>query len=707
MKKLVLILRRALFKEADRLCFRSFCRTTISKEGKRVFLRHDATEEDLREFLSVFCKEETLELGVRIISFGKIKEKKFYLIAYLQEEGVLEVDIFLGKKAKLSAAYEWMERETIKKDGLEEDYYKRLKSEENTTMLEEPLKEAASAIVIKETGVWTFNEETLQKAKEHIHAGEEKTGGEVFSVVTTEQRELPSPQEEILFEEKEQVQEDISIQSEENKEEISFTEELENKELKREEIKVSADKNKTQEKVTSSFDDMFGGGSETLFAPDIQEEKKDLKSEKELEEFLAPDPVEEIPVEKVIRQEIIEPLKEEVVLKESFYEAPKNSLPIKTSTPIKINYTSDLDGVGALGGKHFIDTVLSEMVAKRASDLHLTIGQPFIFRIDGEIRREGLEKLTPKHMESYVDSIIPKGKRAQFIETSDIDFAHEVKGKGRFRVNLYRDVNGVACVIRHIPDKIVSAEALNLPQSLIKFCGASKGLVLVTGPTGSGKSTTLAALLDYINTTRSDHILTIEDPIEFVYEQKKCLVNQREVSKHTDSFHAALRAALREDPDIILVGELRDLETTSHAVELAETGHLVFATLHTNSAISTIDRIIDMYPPEQQNSIRNVLAGNVRGIASQVLCKKIGGGRVAGLEVLVMDEAVSAMIRENKLHMVENHLKTHREEGNTLMADSLLDFVEKKIIPYEEAWAKATNKKSFEAQAERRNIKKN
>ncbi len=680
MKKLVLILRRALFKEADRLCFRSFCRTTIAKEGRRAFLRHDATEEDLREFLSVFCKEETIELGIRIISFGKIKEKKFYLIAYLQKEGVLEVDIFLGKKAKLSAAYEWMERETIKKDGLEEDYYKRLKSEENSTLVEEALKEAASAIVIKETGIWTFNEETLQKAKEHIQVGEPKR------------------------------QEDINVQSEEKailREEISFTEELENKELKREEIKVSADKNKTQEKVTSSFDDMFGGGSETLFAPDIQEEKKDLKPEKELEEFLAPDPVEEIPVEKVIRQEIIEPLKKEAVSKESFYEAPKNTLPVKTSTPIKINYTSDLDGVGALGGKHFIDTVLSEMVTKKASDLHLTIGQPFIFRIDGEIRREGLEKLTPKHMESYVDSIIPKGKRAQFIETSDIDFAHEVKGKGRFRVNLYRDVNGVACVIRHIPDKIVSAEALNLPQSLIKFCGASKGLVLVTGPTGSGKSTTLAALLDYINTTRSDHILTIEDPIEFVYEQKKCLVNQREVSKHTDSFHAALRAALREDPDIILVGELRDLETTSHAVELAETGHLVFATLHTNSAISTIDRIIDMYPPEQQSSIRNVLAGNVRGIASQVLCKKIGGGRVAGLEVLVMDEAVSAMIRENKLHMVENHLKTHREEGNTLMADSLLDFVEKKIIPYEEAWAKATNKKSFEAQAERRNIKKN
>ena len=682
MKKLVLILRRALFKEADRLCFRSFCRTTIAKEGKRAFLKHDATEESLREFLAVFCKEETLEFGVRIISFGEIKEKKFYLIAYLKEEGELEVDIFLGKKARLSAAYEWMERETIKKNGLEEDYYKRLKAEENQALIEESLKEAASAIVIKETGVWTFNEETLQKAKEHIQVGEVK------------------------------AQEDISIRAEEKeeiiiREEISFTEELENKKLKTEEIPVSRDKNKTQEKVISSFDDMFGGGGEeTVFVPDLPQEKKDLKPEKEVEAFLAPDPVEEILVEKIIHKEVLKPSKEVTVFKESFYETSKNDLPIKTSIPMKINYTSDLDGTEALGGKHFIDTVLSEMVTKKASDLHLTIGQPFIFRIDGEIRREGLEKLTPKHMESYVDSIIPKGKKIQFIETSDIDFAHEVKGKGRFRVNLYRDVNGVACVIRHIPDKIISAEALNLPPSLIRFCGASKGLVLVTGPTGSGKSTTLAALLDYINTTRSDHILTIEDPIEFVYEQKKCLVNQREVSKHTDSFHAALRAALREDPDIILVGELRDLETTSHAVELAETGHLVFATLHTNSAISTIDRIIDMYPPEQQNSIRNVLAGNVRGIASQVLCKKIGGGRVAGLEVLVMDEAVSAMIRENKLHMVENHLKTHREEGNTLMADSLLDFVEKKIISYDEAWAKATNKKSFEAQAERRNIKK-
>jgi|GEM_PF-134699 len=682
MKKLVLILRRALFKEADRLCFRSFCRTTITKGGKRAFLKHDATEEDLREFLSFFCKEETLEIGVRIISFGKIKEKKIYLLAYLQDEGALEIDIFLGKKAKLSAAYEWMRRETIKAHGLEEDYYTRLKSEENNTMIEESVKsfkEAAPIVIIKEKETSKFNEEALQKAKEYIQVGEEKK------------------------------QQEISIQTEEKiifREEIRSTAEpensweLETKVFKRQENKVSVDKNKIQEKVTSSFDDMFGGGGgETVLAPNIPEEKKS-------EEFLAPDPVERFPVEKIIDQEIIAPLKEEVILKESFYETSQNDIPVKTATPTKINYTSDLDGTASLGGKHIIDTVLSQMVAKGASDLHLTIGQPIIFRIDGEIRREGLEKLTPKHMESYVDSIIPKGKRAQFIETSDIDFAHEVKGKGRFRVNLYRDVNGVACVIRHIPDKIVSAEALNLPQSLIKFCGASKGLVLVTGPTGSGKSTTLAALLDYINTTRSDHILTIEDPIEFVYEQKKCLVNQREVSKHTDSFHAALRAALREDPDIILVGELRDLETTSHAVELAETGHLVFATLHTNSAISTIDRIIDMYPPEQQNSIRNVLAGNVRGIASQVLCKKIGGGRVAGLEVLVMDEAVSAMIRENKLHMVENHLKTSREAGNTLMADSLLDFVEKKIILYEEAWAKATNKKSFEAQAERRNIKK-
>lgn len=376
-------------------------------------------------------------------------------------------------------------------------------------------------------------------------------------------------------------------------------------------------------------------------------------------------------------------------------------------TEVVINYANDLEATGsATKNAGAINKILTEMVQKGASDLHLTVGQPIVFRIDGEIQRQEGAKLTSDTMKSFFEPIIPRMKRGDFQETWDIDFAHEIKDVGRFRINLYRDRNGIASVIRHIPNEIISAKDLNLPKALLDFCSSPKGLVLVTGPTGSGKSTTMAAMLDYINETRAEHILTIEDPIEFVYDQKKCLVNQREVSKHTQSFHAALKASLREDPDIILIGELRDLETTSHAVELAETGHLVFGTLHTNTAIATIDRIVDMYPPEQHSSIRNVLAANMRGIASQMLCKKIGGGRCAALEVLVMDEAISSLIRENKIHMVENHLKTHRENGNAVMADALLDLVEKKLITYDEAWAKAINKKSFEAQAERRNIKK-
>jgi len=343
-----------------------------------------------------------------------------------------------------------------------------------------------------------------------------------------------------------------------------------------------------------------------------------------------------------------------------------------------------------------LDKYLMAMVEHGASDLHYCTGCKPIFRKDGSIAAlRSEENLDPQTVKSVLYEIMPEDNEKQFNDTHDTDFAYELEGYGRFRCNVFMDHKGMGGVFRLIPTDILTCEQLGLPEAVKKFCTMGKGLVLVTGPTGSGKSTTLAALIDRINDTRSDHILTIEDPIEFVHKNKRCLINQREVHTHTMGFKAALRAALREDPDIVLVGEMRDLETTHIAIETAETGHLVFGTLHTTTAISTVDRLIDQFPSEQQQQIRTMLAGTLKGIVAQNLLKKKGGGRVAALEVLIVNAAVSSLIREAKNNQIMSIMQTAKKEGMTLLNDELAKFVKQDIVEAEEAWKKAVDKDGF------------
>jgi twitching motility protein PilT len=279
----------------------------------------------------------------------------------------------------------------------------------------------------------------------------------------------------------------------------------------------------------------------------------------------------------------------------------------------------------------------------------------------------------------------------------DADYAYEIKGLARFRVNVFQDRNGVGSVMRQIPIEVLSAEKLGLPKACYDMCWLSKGLVLVTGPTGSGKSTTLAAMIDFINKNRSDHIITIEDPVEFVHQNQKCLVNQREVGLHTKSFKNALRAALREDPDIVLVGEMRDLETISIAIETAETGHLVFGTLHTTTAVSTVDRIIDQFPSDRQAQIRVMLSESLKGVVAQNLVPKIGGGRVAAQEILLGTHAVAALIRDGKTFQLPSVMQTSKNVGMVTMNDALMVLVQKKLVDPKDAYIKAVDKSGFAA----------
>ncbi|MCC6794064.1 MAG: type IV pilus twitching motility protein PilT [Candidatus Hydrogenedentes bacterium] len=343
-----------------------------------------------------------------------------------------------------------------------------------------------------------------------------------------------------------------------------------------------------------------------------------------------------------------------------------------------------------------IDKYLMMMVKHGASDLHYCTRCKPIFRKDGSmmaLRSE--EELDPQVVRTVLFEIMPETNEKQFNELHDTDFAYSLEGYGRFRVNVFMDHKGMGAVFRVIPTKILTCEELGLPDSVKKFCTLSKGLVLVTGPTGSGKSTTLAAMIDLINTNRSEHIITIEDPIEFVHPNKSCLLNQREVHNHTKSFKAALRAALREDPDIVLVGEMRDLETTHIAIETAETGHLVFGTLHTTTAISTVDRLIDQFPSDQQQQIRTMLAGTLKGVVAQNLLKKKGGGRVAALEVMVVNHAVASLIREAKTNQIMSIMQTAKKEGMTLLNEELARFVKDDVVEPEEAWRKAVDKEGF------------
>jgi twitching motility protein PilT len=343
--------------------------------------------------------------------------------------------------------------------------------------------------------------------------------------------------------------------------------------------------------------------------------------------------------------------------------------------------------------KAAIDALLSGMVQRRASDLHLRIGIPPLLRVDGHlVQLDGHQPLGAEAIAGMLNAIMSAATQQEFTRTHDADFAYELPGVARFRGNAFVDRHGPAAVFRAIPSKIVTAEELGLSAEVQALCQLTKGLVLVTGPTGSGKSTTLCALIDLVNRTRHDHIITIEDPIEFVHERKGCLVSQRQVGLHTGSFKHALRAALREDPDVVLVGELRDLETMAIAIETAETGHLVLGTLHTSTAASTIDRIIDQFPSDRQAQVRVMLSESVKGVISQVLCRRIGGGRVAAMEILLATPALSNLIREAKTFQIPSVMQTSRKLGMLTLTDALLELVDKGQIDVREAYLRASDK---------------
>jgi twitching motility protein PilT len=345
-----------------------------------------------------------------------------------------------------------------------------------------------------------------------------------------------------------------------------------------------------------------------------------------------------------------------------------------------------------------MDELFIAMDAAGASDLHLSVSMPPMIRVDGKMRklRDGDTALTASSMRSLLLSIMPEKNVDEFEERHDTDFAYEIPGTARFRCNVFMDRKGMGGVFRIIPTKILTAEQLGLSKAIMDLCELSKGLVVVTGPTGSGKSTTLCAMVDSINKKREDHIITIEDPIEFVHDNHKCLVNQREVHNHTDSFKNALRAALREDPDILLVGEMRDLETISIAIETAETGHLVFGTLHTTTAASTVDRIIDQFPSDRQQQIRVMLSESLKGVIAQTLLPKKGGGRVAALEVLIVTPAISNLIREGKTFQIPSAMQTGKVHGMVMLNDALFEHVKSGLVEPRDAYIKAVDKPGFE-----------
>ena len=331
-----------------------------------------------------------------------------------------------------------------------------------------------------------------------------------------------------------------------------------------------------------------------------------------------------------------------------------------------------------------IDEILKQMMERDASDLHLTSGSAPYLRVHGEMVRLNYKDLTPEVCQALLFEILSSSQRENFLETWDLDCSYSLKGVGRFRVNVFRQRQGVGAVFRRIPESIKTVEQLGLPPNITNLLDVSEGLILVTGPTGSGKSTTLAALIHAINTGRRAHIITIEDPIEFVHYNKNSLINQREVSSHTKSFHQALRAALREDPDVVLVGEMRDLETISLAMTAAETGHLVLATLHTNSATKTVDRIIDAFPEAQQAQIRVMLSESLRGIVAQSLIHRAdGNGRVAVVEVLVNIPAVANLIREGKTFQIHSSMQTGLVHGMITFESAISDLVRKGIVSRE------------------------
>jgi twitching motility protein PilT len=342
-----------------------------------------------------------------------------------------------------------------------------------------------------------------------------------------------------------------------------------------------------------------------------------------------------------------------------------------------------------------ITELLAFSVQHDASDLHLSTGTPPAIRVDGDVRKLNIPAFDAKDVNALVYDIMNDRQRKEYEENLEVDFSFEVPNLARFRVNAFNQNRGPAAVFRTIPSKILSLDDLGCPDIFRQISDTPRGLVLVTGPTGSGKSTTLAAMVDYINDNKNDHILTIEDPIEFVHENKKCLINQREVHRDTLSFSAALRSALREDPDVILVGEMRDLETIRLAMTAAETGHLVFGTLHTTSAPKTIDRIIDVFPGEEKSMVRSMLSESLRAVISQCLIKKVGGGRVAAHEIMIGVPAIRNLIREDKIAQMYSAIQTGMQHGMQTMDQCLQGLVNRGMITKQHAMEKAVDKNQF------------
>jgi twitching motility protein PilT len=343
-----------------------------------------------------------------------------------------------------------------------------------------------------------------------------------------------------------------------------------------------------------------------------------------------------------------------------------------------------------------IDAFFKLMHDQGASDLHLVSGQPPALRINGEMERIKYKVLDNDMLRSMLYEIAPEEKVKVFEESGDVDFGYEIPGLARYRANFFMQKYGVAAVFRQIPSKILTAEQLGLPGVIPKLAMLPRGLVLVTGPTGSGKSTTLAAIIDVANRSRKDHIITVEDPIEFVHQSQGCIVNHREVGLHTRTFSAALRGALREDPDIIMVGEMRDLETISLAIEAASTGHLVFGTLHTSSAAKTVDRVIEVFPANQQEQVRSTLADGLRAVVAQVLFKRVDKkGRCAALEIMIATPAVRNLIREAKTFQIPSSIQTGKRYGMQLLDDAIMELLNKGKIHPDDAYAKANDKGKF------------
>lgn len=342
-----------------------------------------------------------------------------------------------------------------------------------------------------------------------------------------------------------------------------------------------------------------------------------------------------------------------------------------------------------------ITQLLAFGVEQGASDCHLSAGEPPMIRIHGDLKKLDHSPLTKEEVHALVYDIMNDAQRKAFEETHECDFSFEMGAVARFRVNVFMQRKGEGAVFRTIPTKILTLEQLEMPPMLKQLCEKEKGLILVTGPTGSGKSTTLAGMVDYLNESYEGHILTVEDPIEFVHQSKKCLVNQRELGPHTNSFANALRAALREDPDIILVGEMRDLETIQLALTAAETGHIVFGTLHTSSAPKTVDRIIDVFPPNQQAQIRAQFAESIEAVITQTLLKKKGGGRIAALEIMTGTTAVRNLVREGKIHQIPGTMQVSQKDGMQTMDMALQSLVSRGLVSKEEAQSKSTNPNLF------------